>query len=80
MKEVSKIKESDLKPGKAFFTVTKEGKITNIRLDSSSGHVSIDVKMIKLIKSIPDEWEPAKNSKGEKVDQELVYSFGIKGC
>ncbi|MFT6983996.1 MAG: hypothetical protein ACJAUD_002776 [Crocinitomicaceae bacterium] len=79
-KDVAKIDTAELKPGKVHFTITKEGKITNIKLASTSGFDAIDEKMISLIKAIPGEWEPALNSKGEKVDQELVYSFGIMGC
>jgi hypothetical protein len=79
-KEVAKIGNAKLKAGKVHFTVNKQGEITNIMLASTSGFSAIDEKMISLIKSIPGEWEPAMNSKGEKVDQELVYSFGIMGC
>ena len=28
----------------------------------------------------PRAWQPAENAKGEKVDQELVISFGAMGC
>jgi len=36
--------------------------------------------MIELITKTPGEWQPAENYKGEKVDQELVVSFGLMGC
>ena len=36
--------------------------------------------MIQLIKNTPDQWVPAENEKGEKVEQELVVSFGLMGC
>jgi hypothetical protein len=36
--------------------------------------------MTELITNFPGTWEPAENSKGEKVDQELVVSFGLMGC
>ena len=37
-------------------------------------------KIIKILNEVPGTWIPAKNSKGEKVDQELVVSFGLMGC
>ena len=69
-----------LKPAKLFFTVTKKGTIENIHLDSSSNYPVVDKKMIEIISNLPGEWEPAENTKGEKVDQELVVSFGLMGC
>jgi len=36
--------------------------------------------MMELIKNTPGNWNPAENSKGEKVIQKLVFSFGIMGC
>jgi len=74
------IKMKQLKPGKVSFTVTKKGGITNVKLTSTSGYNSIDKLLLELITNIPGEWEPAENSTGEKVDQELVFSFGLMGC
>lgn len=68
------------KPAKLFFTVTKDGSIKNVRLDRSSGYPEVDEKMKVLIKQVPGTWLPAENAKGEKVDQELVVSFGTMGC
>jgi hypothetical protein len=69
-----------LKPAKLFFTVTKDGTIKNVHLDRPSGYPEVDKKMIELIKQVPGTWLPAENTKGEKVDQELVVSFGLMGC
>lgn len=80
LEETANTKKELLKPGKVFFTVTQKGEIENVFLESSSGYKSIDKKMIELIKKIPGEWASATNSTGEKVDQELVFSFGIIGC
>ncbi|MFT4848278.1 MAG: hypothetical protein ACI83B_000807 [Sediminicola sp.] len=74
------VNEKKVKSGKIFFTVTKEGDISNVNLTSTSGYPSIDLYMIELIKSIPGAWEAASNSIGQKVDQELVFSFGTIGC
>ncbi len=69
-----------LKPAKLYFTVTKAGAIKDIRLDRDSGYPEIDKKMKHLINNTPGTWLPAKNSKGENVNQELVISFGLIGC
>ena len=77
---VAFVEEDKLKPAKLYFTVTKEGAISNLKLDRSCGDPAIDAKMVELITNIPGDWEPAENLKGEKVDQELVFSFGLIGC
>ena len=74
------VESEKLKPAKLFFTVTKNGAIKNVKLDRSSNYPSLDKRMIELINEAPGYWEPAQNSKGEKVDQELVVSFGLIGC
>jgi hypothetical protein len=74
------LNEDKLQPAKLYFTVTKKGGISNIKLDRTSGYPKIDKTMIELITKAPGKWEPAKNSRGKKVDQELVISFGIVGC
>ena len=70
----------ELQPAKLFFTVNKNGIIENVRLDRTSNYPLVDNKMIELIKQAPGNWLPAENAKGEKVDQELVVSFGLMGC
>lgn len=79
-KETAKIPEDQLLPGKLFFTVTEKGTISNIKLEDTSGSIAIDKLMIDLISNTPGAWEPAENSKGEKVDQTFVFSFGKMGC
>ena len=80
-KEVRAHAQTDkLQPAKLYFTVTKNGTIGNVHLDRTSNYPEIDNKMIELITNAPKAWKPAKNSKGEKVDQELVVSFGLMGC
>ncbi|WP_460218865.1 energy transducer TonB [Psychroserpens sp. MEBiC05023] len=69
-----------LKPAKLYFTVNKEGNIEEVSLDRASGYPEVDKKMIELIKNTPGTWQPAKNDKGEPVDQKLVVSFGLMGC
>jgi len=80
-KEKTTIVQKDkLQPGKLYFTVNKKGNIVNAKITATSGYPSIDKMMIDLITKAPGQWESANNYKGEKVDQELVFSFGIIGC
>lgn len=74
------LNEDNLQPAKLYFTVTTTGEVSNVKLDKTSGYLSIDDKMIQLITNTPEKWIPAENSKGEKVNQELVISFGMLGC
>ena len=74
------IKMDQLKPGRVNFTVTKSGTISNVILDSTSGYDTVDKKLIEAISSMSEDWYPATNSKGENVDQELVFFFGLQGC
>ncbi len=79
-KEVAGTDVDDLKSGKIQFMITTDGTVSDVILESTSGYDSIDDKMIKLIKSMPGKWNAATDSKGEKVEQELVYSYGLIGC
>lgn len=72
--------QDKLQPAKLYFTISKKGVISNVRIDRSSGYDAIDKAMIDLLANAPGTWEPAENAKGEKVDQELVISFGMVGC
>lgn len=85
LKVESEIARKDVDPeklqaAKLFFTVTKHGTIESVKLDRSSGYPIVDKTMIELITKTQTSWKPAENSKGEKVDQELVVSFGLGGC
>lgn len=72
--------KEQVKAGKISFVVTKTGGLGEVKLTSTSGYQSIDDKMISLIRQMPGSWEGATNAQGEKVDQELVFSFGLIGC
>nr|WP_321233531.1 hypothetical protein [uncultured Psychroserpens sp.] len=80
--DMSIIKDGELGAIKVSFVITKEGTVSNIKHDAmTTGYPSIDEKLIQLIKTIPGQWVPAENSKGEKIDQELVFTFGpANGC
>jgi len=72
--------EKTIRPAKLYFTVTKKGTITNIRLDRPTGNTAIDNSMIELMRNAPGKWKPAENANGKKMDQELVISFNVGGC
>lgn len=67
------------RPVMFYFTVTKEGEIKNVRMNYSTNYPSIDKKMIELIKKTQDNWIPAEDSTGKKINQNLVFSLGVKG-
>ena len=73
-------RKDKIKPGKISFVVTTEGVINEVELKYTSAYDSIDEMMLKLISNIPGTWQIALNKKGEKVDQELTFFFGIMGC
>lgn len=77
---IANVNPEKLKPAKLYFRVTREGTLKDIRLDRSSGYPEVDNGMIELVSKLPGIWRPAENSEGEKVDQELVVSFGLMGC
>ena len=78
--EINIVIKDQLKAGKLYFTVTKEGTILNADIRATSGYPTIDKKMIELITNMPGKWKPAKNSEDKNVEQILVFSFGIIGC
>ncbi|WP_296386391.1 hypothetical protein [Winogradskyella sp.] len=76
------IKDEKLGAIKLSFIITKEGEVSNVKHDAmTTGYPSIDEKFMKLIKNIPGKWIPAENANGEKMEQELVFTFGPRdGC
>ncbi len=77
---ISQVELERLQPGKVIFTVTRNGKVENVKLKSTSGYDTIDDTMTELISNLTGKWSPAANSEGEKVDQTLTFSFGLVGC
>lgn len=78
--ETAGLSRDKVKPGKIYFTVSKEGAITNVEIVTSSGFPNVDEKIKELVSKLPGTWEPAKDVNGEYVDQTLVISFGNMGC
>ena len=69
-----------LRSGKITFTVDRTGTVSNVRLTSSAGYPALDARVLELMNTLPGTWAPATNAKGERVDQEFVFSFGTVGC
>jgi hypothetical protein len=78
--QIADLKVKKLQPGKVFFTITKNGIISDIKLQLTCGYESIDQLMVDLISTAVGKWKPASSSQGEIVEQELVFSFGTIGC
>jgi hypothetical protein len=78
--ETISIEKDKLKPGIIYFTITKEGIISDTKLVSSCGFPKVDNKLTELISNLPEKWQPASNVNGENVEQILVLSFGNAGC
>jgi hypothetical protein len=78
--QVKIIRKDGLKGGKVRFTISKEGKLADVSLTSTSGYESVDKRLIEIIENIPGQWTPAANENGELVDQELGFFFGVMGC
>lgn len=76
----SKVNPADLQPGKVRFTISTSGKVKDVFLEATSGYESLDKAVMNLLSKIDGNWKAAKNSKGEEVEQQLVFAFGIIGC
>ncbi len=78
--QVFNITKDQLRPGRFRFTVTKEGNVNDVMLESSCGYNTIDLQIMQLLDDLDGQWKAAENKKGETVDQELVFFFGMRGC
>jgi len=76
------IKGDKLGSIKISFIISKNGIVTDVKHDAmTTGYPSIDERFINLLENIPGKWIPAENTNGEKIDQELVFTFGpANGC
>ncbi len=73
------VEEDQLQAAMLYFTISRTGVLTNIYLDHTTGYQKIDEGLIKIINNLPGKWAPAENSEGEKIEQELVLTFGPRG-
>ena len=56
------------------FTITKEGKLTNLKL-LRGVHPLLDEEAIRVIELAPQIWKPGLNYKGEPID--VNYTFPV---
>jgi hypothetical protein len=77
---VYRVDANTLRSGKVYFTVTKDGAVTDVRLTESCGYPLLDKQVLELLHTLPGTWRPATNAAGEAVEQEYVFSFGTVGC
>lgn len=61
------------------FTVTEEGRVTDASVSNSSGDPYIDALLIDALYHLP-QWKPAKNGKGQAVNQQFTFSLNAGGC
>ena len=54
------------------FTITKEGKLTNVKV-LRSVHPLLAQEAIRVIESAPQKWTPGENYKGEPRDVTLIF-------
>ena len=56
-----------LGPGKVRFTITAEGVVDEVFLDSSCGNKALNSKVIELIKNLPGTWTSGENEKEKSI-------------
>ncbi|MCF8371589.1 MAG: energy transducer TonB [Bacteroidales bacterium] len=62
-----------------FFTINKDGKVSNVNLSKTTGVAEIDKSLVELILNMP-KWKPAENPNGSFVEQEFEFIVGQVGC
>ena len=77
--ETAEIEMDRLQQGMVHFTVTKEGGVENVVVNTSSGYPEVDKTLVRLLENTDEQWIPAVNSEGEMVAQEFVFFFGKGG-
>ena len=82
VEDMNIIKDDKLGAIKLSFIISKQGTVTDVKHDAmTTGYPSIDENFMELLKNMPGKWIPAENSIGEKIEQELVFTFGpTNGC
>jgi len=77
---IANLASDQIKAGQLYFTISKDGTISDAEIISTSGFPNVDKKVKELIFKLPGNWQPAENVNGDQVDQTLVISFGNRGC
>ncbi|MDB5283043.1 MAG: hypothetical protein JWO06_2118 [Bacteroidota bacterium] len=68
-----KVQRAELK-----FTVNEEGEIMDAKISRTSTDAKIDKLLLEATEKMP-RWQPAENSKGVRVKQEICIPFSV-GC
>ncbi|WP_299125500.1 hypothetical protein [uncultured Tenacibaculum sp.] len=63
----------------ALFTVNEMGEVGNVKVTKTTGIISVDRAIIKMVYKMP-KWNPAINSKGKLVSQQFELIIGEVGC
>lgn len=62
---------------KVSFTVSEEGKLTNVKVLESL-HPLLDQEAVRVIQSAPDKWMPGRmTGRGEPVPISVSFTFPI---
>ena len=69
-----------LQPAVVRFIINEEGEIANAHLSMTSGNPEVDKLLLETVNKMPN-WNPATDSKGQKVKQEFEFTVsGNEGC
>ena len=79
-KEAMVLERDYLDAGSISFTISKDGKLKNLNIDRSSGYLNLDNLVYDYLNTKELKWVPGKDSNGNPVDQQLVFSYGLAGC
>ena len=77
---VLKVDDKNLKNGRLNFTIDAEGSVSNISLESSCGYTNIDEAILNLMQNLPSKWDSAEDTQGKRIEQDLIFTFGMVGC
>jgi len=78
--QIDQIDGEKLGPGRIYVTVGKDGKLTNVELKHPSQQPALDERVLELMRTLPGEWQSARDMNGKSVEQTLVLFYGIMGC
>ena len=77
--EISNWKFKPLESAIATFVINELGEVSDVKVTSSTGIISLDASIIELLYKMPN-WLPAKNYKGESIKQSFEFVLGDSGC
>ncbi len=66
-------------PAVAKFTINEKGELTDIEIIEAAPNPKVNELFLEALKKMPN-WEPAENSKGEKIKQTFSIPVPLHGC